>query len=840
MHIYPDPLLGGEWCWCPGCRFAGDMVALAAKAWKLETRAVVRKLLGPAKAAEVLQSSAGEAYFQETLPRLQQGQAFWTTCQQNAARPDTAELRILQQQFQIAPQAIGNDWFHRLVGASTREEVCRQLPGKNPFRSKDWGALLVLPMQDLPGRISGFIYLGRDGDPIRDVLFHSLWPSQEEAGIGMLDALLQPPHSQLGESRFLFLDPGTAIRYQARHARENTRPLPLGIGWAAAAQETRNVWDWLSGEHLVIWGPEPLQAIAQARMAGCFAVSGLPRFSLGGAGTPVEALQRLPARAKTWNLLLEDYLTDAAELTAEAALQYMNFTRTELTQFITGCRPELQKRLEYISANRRLGARLRFNGRWITERDEGWFLTNGDCICNFVVRIEQVVATETNSYYRGHVRFRGETLPFFEKAERLDSGMFEWAVRWLRDTQKVGIGTYFPRWNRHSLALALAFSPPEFIRGTQTVGWDSETRRFVFPTFSIGAGGAVVEEKLPEADILPLPAAKIAIPGPFPVRYRELLSEDNPETRIVWATAAAVVANILAPVLRYPLRPIVLAAGAGLPGQEAAVVLGCQELVLRPARPILPQLLKQPRHGWPLVLKGQTKKLGDWFFQEEARNIVCSLNSGAAAYLQLRDAGYVIFERDELGRLQMTMNAAAWIIPNYLQSLYRRHLFLPEPETSPARNVLADMKAWFAELGGQVPESAFQALRDFTDQDKRFAAKRLLHHLVYKGLLRTREVQKLSPDILKPGDGIVALPYRNVDRRPLWISREALVSAARRAIGVPPDMLLLQRWLSDHAAWKGEHCLGDRPGWLFSVGNMGVWLREREADATPRKRRRRQ
>ena len=44
LRVVLDAVTGGEWAYCLTCKFSGDMIALAARAWKLGIPATLRRL----------------------------------------------------------------------------------------------------------------------------------------------------------------------------------------------------------------------------------------------------------------------------------------------------------------------------------------------------------------------------------------------------------------------------------------------------------------------------------------------------------------------------------------------------------------------------------------------------------------------------------------------------------------------------------------------------------------------------------------------------------------------------------------------------------------------------
>ena len=44
LHVYDDRVCGGQWAYCRGCNFSGDLIELAAHVWQIDVPAALAKL----------------------------------------------------------------------------------------------------------------------------------------------------------------------------------------------------------------------------------------------------------------------------------------------------------------------------------------------------------------------------------------------------------------------------------------------------------------------------------------------------------------------------------------------------------------------------------------------------------------------------------------------------------------------------------------------------------------------------------------------------------------------------------------------------------------------------
>lgn len=819
------------------------MIALAAATWKLGIKPTLIKLAKNDTIPDALGAPGAIDDYREAYDKPRERVTkFWSKCQDTHILGETSTLRLLQQRFAAnnqdeswrsrAGQFLGS-CFKKQVDACfnpKRVEAWDETKGKrtgtyssNIFRGPKWNELLAIPFYDLPGRICGFAYVGRDCRPNKDWLYKGTLDYVHEGGLAMLSALMKGEHRRLGHTKFVFTDVEAAVRLQVRHMRDSYRPLPLAATWDDEYTVTERVWQWFKAKDLIFWGSDPLKTIHQARLAGAkvsmLVVTPIELNTNMRNYSPTEWLERMRRHAVWWTQALEHYIEGVPEADIEAIFLQLGLQGRELLDFIKGCKPELRERLKYIHDHRVFAAKIRFEKQWVFEKQDGWYLEKGgDRISNAIVRVEQVLTTLDNkSYYRGHIKFEGKSYPFTEKATTLDRGMLAWAQGYLRDVAKAGVCEFYPSWNKKSLQLTLAFHTPTYAQGVELIGWDAENRQFNFPKFSITAGGQVTDDFSCLFDHDTVPARDVPVPGPLPTKHKEALSDVNDETQIFWATAACVAANIIAPAVNRNPVPILLdGEGAYGVGLAAATRMGCIEAGCQSRNDVSITIANtRGPHQWPLaVVSSGGLRPGPWLDSEPAQNCLYQLPWATNRVLAMRGRSNMIVHERKLGSMQLAHHAAPYVLPNYIQDLYRRSIMLAEDQPDLAGNVLDDMSDWFARVGGnrEAVEAAHRILHTPGKTPPRRWFSELVFRLFEEGSLTT--IRTKFQDSKTATAGIVQVD--DEDKSLVWVSQDRFSDAVKAAGSVPPDLLLITKSLEKADILVSEPDYRKEQGWLLS------------------------
>lgn len=816
------------------------MISLASATWKLGIRLTLRKLAAFDEISSAIASEKAVSDYEVMyLTPKKRVDEFWERCRLTHVAAETSGLRMLQRRF--AANTNDPEWINKagvLIGSCYRKEVdsCfnpqktanwdqvkNQRSGSCPshvFKGKNWNELLAVPYWDLPGRVCGFLFIGREADITNDFVYKGMLYGSFDAGIAMLPTLLQGAHNRFGHTKFIFTDVDIAIRFHVRHSRDHDRMLPLGATWDRGNYATNKVWEWCHSDQLVFWGSDRLKTIAQAKKArgkvSMLQVTPTELETNMRNYSPAEWLERIRLQTMHWAPALQDYLSQVGELEAEEAFLYLDMHGKELEKFIEGCPHKLKNRLSYISAHRTFSTKVKFEGQWVFEKSDGWYLEKGgERISDAIVRVEELLTTLNNrSYYRGVVRFKDQTYPFTEKAKVLDRGMLEWAHTFLRDKMRVGVCQFYPSWNKKSINLAFLFSPPRLAQGVEMIGWDTVNRQFNFPKFSIKSQGAVTTEFSCLFDNDRVPARDLPAPGVMPRKHIETLSEQNDETRIFWAMAACVAANIIAPAVNRNQLPILLDGhGAQGVGSSAAVRLGCTELNtgMKKGRndPCTVIGGYNTPHSWPTVVSPEIIRIGSWIDKKAAQNCIFSVPWILARVLALRGRVNIISQRRKLGSMQLAHHAAPYVLPNYIQDLYRRNILIPDERPDLVIDVLADLATWFGRIGGD--RKAIEAASQIVYAPNSRPAADYFCELVFR-LHSTGSLKFSHAAIDKTRSAILMV---DKGENLIWISQDQFSDAVKRAGALAPDLLLVTKSLADSGVLLAEPECRQEQGWLI-------------------------
>jgi hypothetical protein len=847
IHVYHDAALGGQWLHCPTCRFAGDVIELAARVWGLDVPVALLKLqeLSPGLFGEPLTPDTISNYVRDHVEYRRAVHSFWTAAQKRLPRREEPGLRLLLKKFGIERHAGAKDWPVRggqFLGASTRKAVeeffqpgayatqlrknrdgrqsVRRGSGAGPqriFTGIGWGEVLVVPFYDLPARICGFLFVGREAKPERgDFVYkavplgHSQYP--HEAGLAMLENVFAPPHRHLGETLFVIPDPVTALHLQARHLVSWGVPLPLVMTYQDDRHlTTARVWDQLPQRPRVYWAPVlDHRVINQARQAGAeissVEVSRHEQHRWMDHRPAQYWLRYFNQHRVTWGDALEKALRARGRQEVEELLIKLQFRPNELQDFLRGCQPDLAQRVEEILDQRVFHRRVAINGKTVVDTGSAWVLEpGGELICNAAVRIERILRTSSGlTLYDGYVRIRDETIPFRENVRRIDQhGLLTCLRDRLLDAGK-GPLIYQRAWDRCAVELAMQLHPPEVIPSADRVGWNEFENRFDFPHYSICADGQVHIGSGTVVAEGPLPAQRWVPPRSLTPMELEQLSRTSAEVRLFWALTACVAHNLLAAALHQDPVGIVLEGdGARAAGTAIARLLGSIELA-HPAGPVrtISTYLDTAcgLHGIPMIVSGpdgpKGRAMAAWLAGPGERNCIVPADWHLARILGMH--GWHVVRLDTpIVSVPGVSDVAAAVLPRYLEDLGRRRLQLVRHGAEQVRRVLHDMADWMGREGGR-PRVVHQAQGLITPAGDRATVGHfgdLVGRLVHEGALKVADGRK---------SGTKWVPMLGLNQ----------VLAARQVPEI--DAGLITRALQAADVLVAEQKVQGEPGWLIS------------------------
>ena len=867
--VMRDNVLHSQWVYCHLCRFAGDLIELAAQAQKLSLLDAIASLEAKSLFSRQINDNDVTHYTEEHLAYRRRINAFWDSARNAPLRPGglgpTGYSRL--RRLFLADNAFHTEWPRlegRLFGLASREAVEELLfprsfevqerlnrngmytfrrgggPGKRRlFPRQDWDQVVVIPHFDLPGRIIGFSFVGGDMDNPEFVYkranIGSCAAHPRESGLAFLQSIDEPTLPALRDAAFLFVDPMVATLLHARHLRESQSPLPILLAKQSRDFRPLNFPPNLQGRELILCGP-PMETLPLAKAAN----AKVSLFQITDAEVRDKLKRRWPRQwlhfyrrdAVSWITALSQQTTTLPRPELEILLRRMNLSAHETRRVAEGMEVQAGQQFVRVGTHHIGGKSISIRGQTIFERDTGWSIKKSGkdvVICNWPVRIECIHLLGSGSrQYEVSVHFGGEPVKLLVTDEDLQHSTLVGFVSYaLSHTTNPQLHYAHGKWAKESFNIAMQFSDPPVITLSNRIGWDPHRLRFQFPSFSILNNGVVDPQPMPIRHLDPqCPAAELTAPMP----QREsvtLLSRNSPATQVTWALAACIAHNLLAGNgLREPLGVILDGQFARDTGLAAAMALGCGlvDVTHRSKVKILNYVSNRcGNHDFPCAVQfGKTSKYQispSWLDDPHLRRAVLPLPPIAALAVSSH-AGFVRVCGDgdpqPLGQLR---SAAPWIIPSYLEDLCRRRKqFRTEDKNHDLLTVLSDMAEWFEGLGGSPKVVlAAQKMLMFDSCSMALAFVELTEQL--------REAKEIS--FSSPGG-----PTTHAVRAPLAVIEHPaageLPSVVQVKLGTINDVLRqkhvptldpgdVQADLVENSAWSGTVPTEDGEDWLINA-----------------------
>lgn len=830
LYVYQDTLSGGEWHHCRSCGSTGDMISLSARYWKLDLAAAAGEVADRAGAAEIRDHVARGAVEAARL-KVAAG----------ARAADPGRLKPLLQHLYLTPVP-GDRWAERLgrfCGVTGKRDVeAAMMPNaegryhsyRRPFTGKAWGDVLAVPFQDLPGRVRGFWCHGADDN-------RAFAESREEGadvGFGFLDVLGDGEHPDFGRTVFVVNDTLTALRLHDKHFQQAARALPLLSCHAQGKMSGRLDSGLLAGREAVFWGRTTTRELLRQAKLGDGLVASAdaitePMDRYFNRFTAKTWLLQTRESAVHWTLALEAFVRDQPDPEAEATLAFMALSEVERRRFFDAVAPDTRDRLLALYGGNATTRTVEMDGFRVTEADGAWTAVNPArrhrlYVTDAPFRIERVVQFPDRDTAEYHIcaTFRGREVRFTAPVREFDRSPLS-TVR--DEVRRAGVGlvAYSPEWQSRAVAVAAAFRQPEFVRGADRCGWSEPHGAWVFAGFSVGSDGTVSREPTRFAADNGTPTLDLAEPtAPHPDDVSLLSRRDGPG-QVVWATAAAVAANLVAPVANRPTSGIALVgAGAQFLGPAVARQLGCARYSAfayhngQSAKTSAQYAAERERgHGWPVVFEAGAKwcprEVFAYLRAPGRRNALVPLDPLPAAVLGVH-GGWHAIEYDPVVTSAAEYAAAVpLIVPAFLKWFAGRGLAL-DPAATFGESVLDAMADWFADVGGDP--LAVNAARDRVRFDADGQAAGVVERFVAL-------VGRLAPD--GPAKKIPFIERIEGDN--LFIPQAKLNKLLADRGGLTLEPMTVTRALIEEGALVRELDRGDpaEPGWV--VG--GAWWSKR-------------
>ena len=498
--IRHDNRFGGAWFCCSNeeCGACGDMLEMGGLSWGCKPTAALLRFaeLGVGVPEQALVPEALARYTEEFTERRRRLRMLWDRARERLTMGDAWTANQLRWKLGIHSSMDKYRWKARpgrLLGALPAWEIehcfCpesvaqhgrdRRTPfnpsARRVFRGRGWDEVLVFAYEDLPGRLCGFFFVGRDGTVFDRIYRPALGQRSElsrgqrpEAGLAGLETV-ERSHHLFGHHVVAVSDPLLALKLQIRHASAFFQPLPLVTWHDGPTALTRESWEVLSDKTVVIWGPGLTPKLLHQAMAADGLISLLGPSDVTSTALGKHYLRLAPAHmllykvirhARPWREALRHWAKtkpDGQVLDLLSGLKFYGISIEDLAPFCGGSR-RARRLLPPAPPTRTVTV----GGVTVRERPDGWFVVRGSRpeakLCNAIVRLDELVDGKNgHPRYRGRFLYRDREIPFDVAARWLSRS----PVGCLR-TLALSKGAPF-HWHRGFrvplLDVALAFQP---------------------------------------------------------------------------------------------------------------------------------------------------------------------------------------------------------------------------------------------------------------------------------------------------------------------------------------------------------------------------------------------
>lgn len=776
LGVYADGD-GGIWYCCRNCEFAGDSVELFARRRRIGLKAALRQLSGLNLFTRPVVDDASVASYLHLAIRRRRIRDFWKSCREalRCRTPAPAHLHLIQH-YRLSldwsadwPQKLG-----RFIGASTRRLLSSITTDAAPASN-----FLVLPYQDVPGRIRGaLLAAGRNAGHvwIRETL-----GGDEEGGLFMLESTA--PGTPIV---YAVGDPLVALYLQRKHFKDSAMPCPI-VAWN---EQTACAWASVPGK-IIFWDVRPgLRLFDQARRAGGW-IASEPSF---GSAAPYEyirdrfgagsILSKMQKTARPWAAALKDWILQNNATNVGEMLTALGLTSSEKSDLIEHAASENEQRRlsHYLGSPTSVSVKIddatiiERSGRWILREPRKQDRTLSDAI----IRLKRVLRYETEgkNYLNGVIEYKGRSIPFTDDMDRVRNSTYVWLTDKLMENE-LSMPTVYRGWARRLIEVAQAFEEPRVITISDRVGLKGET--FNFPMFSISGGGFSGRPDSAAASEL-TPAADLEMPSRIEAEdLLPALNADAAGPSEFWALMSCLVVNTLHERIesdaRYVSRRCI-----GLIGRGANLVrLAVEDAyslvrVDLSARQWKKLLNPDSRHDLPTVLHHEPgqylwRRVVTWREAGGHANIITPLPLTSAFCLSLTDNWVFVIGQDDLDELP-GVETIRKILPSYIAYLQSMAYELSN-ELYPWYQILDSMRRWVYDLYPEYgdPEAVFEGaktkLRIGSPDGQPKAVLRLLDLVIY--LSRAKELSvgyvgynQDEPVMIDQEKGIVRLDIERI------------------------------------------------------------------------------
>lgn len=821
LHVFDDILTDGLWLNCTACAAHGDIITFGAGIWNLSLPDTLTKF---SDAGIVTENDAARVIgdYDRCLAKQKAAENFWFDAESQVWNHGDDVIACRLRELGVRNEIEG---CYGLLGVAHYDQiakVCAEMGRAKPPRLRDGGAALVFPFYDLPGRLTGFLIwqYNEIHESKQTFLSMSGYRAQKpEAGYFLLNTLLGPAPDIFKGVQFVCDDPLWVIKTQCEYLARHMQTLPLAASYSGPEAESYGTtWSALPTGSRIFHGTTPTpELISRACNAkGYVAVLPPQTHVRKPSGRAVDQailgrLASLRVNAKTWQQILRETVTGVSELHAQAFIQRLTVPHDKLGIFLDKCADTFSKDFKervLASVKMALAAPVRTHRRRIAiERDTGWWNQMGQQISNARVAISKVMQADTgDKVYSGVIYMDGQEYTFSDSARRIERmGLLAYAAAVMAPHGKLVI---FDRsWNKTSHMIAMQLRPPKLINVATRSGWDENTNTFRFAKYEITHAGDVQPTQAwasrKTVKTFPEPATIAPLP------LRDLLTPAH-ENSFVWAFTAAVLGNLVAPILRKDCIATAINLQNFDVAHRVAATLGCdveQTTVLqrRNAHRFLNNITANAT--WPVV--------GYSAFNDDVFNPHVPKYFNQPLILRLPQQTTVAglsygwqAIKEAPTRLDYDLDPLRYILPAYVQRVLKNRFQAFGAVDNIHETVLKDLHAWMTEIYGFAFNLVHAASLTAYPTAAHTELMRELGNAICAGKIDVLPVPRSSR---QTGNYILR------KKTDWWLNRRAVDRYFYSAQSIVPNWLSIIDLLQQDGVYSGEETIHNMHGLLVKA-----------------------
>lgn len=555
--IYKDPLSGNStWLRCKSCRFSGDTIETYQRISRSPNAATAIREARSNGLCDAPMDKITPVHIQgylETCPGYRAKVLdIWNRVKLEALNDPTPELirHVQSKHLWYGWRRGPHTQMTQFLGGAMRytvDSLFMRHFNKRILPKRGYGVVMVVPYQDVPGRICGLRFIGLDDE--FDVPMTPVKIKNPEGGLALLDVLDGVEKTVFAVSHLDF-----ALQLHKYNLINCFTPLKL-VSYTDAT--TRQAWDSVNAEKIIFWSDEiDWRLFRQAKQLKNAWITGHPYLTAAkqnvsiylSSRAPEIVLRSLESHALPWPQFVANWALDKKRTPEEiqATFSAASFTAEDIATVIGACLPgDLNKLQHLLEPAIVTGPEILIvHGRPVIDRVGGWchITRHGESvITDAKVKLESE-STESGMgevCWNGQIHYSGQVIPFTgEPYRKIDKD----PEKWLQEkTAQAGLG--YPKFDRYwaSQFINLVKEMNKGHKKTKTIDRLGKHDNVIrFPNFVI-CGGEFTKVDYP-VSTSDAPACEIERP--------DLRAEPIPEpvtaARAAWfAAVAAFVAKLI-------------------------------------------------------------------------------------------------------------------------------------------------------------------------------------------------------------------------------------------------------------------------------------------------------